>query len=203
MPTTKLGPHTRPSLSEESTFVATHGDGGMIQLLGGESYHGVAFTSDQRGSFVEYYEFEDEGVQFHKGKGADTYELSFGIKELDIAKLSKALEGVEHTLTEVQCTVRVSRDTESCTLRNVSKGFGRENMIIIPSWEHLRKTKVEIQKLCQTVADRNMMRLVEIDGLRVMGLLAKFLEKGEDPVQLVARSLSEMGFDVPLEEEEE
>ena len=49
---------------------------------------------------------------------------------------------------------------------------------------------------------RNMMRRCERDGLRIMGLLARYLEPGEDPVQLVAQGLSEMGMDVELEEAE-
>jgi len=50
---------------------------------------------------------------------------------------------------------------------------------------------------------RNLMRYVEQDGLRVMAFLGKFLEKDEDPVQLVAKGLAALGFDAPIEDEYE
>ena len=50
-------------------------------------------------------------------------------------------------------------------------------------------------KACQSNAlefagsTRNMFRLVERDGLRVMGLLSEYLEDGQDPVSLVIDAL--------------
>jgi len=49
---------------------------------------------------------------------------------------------------------------------------------------------------------RNLMRLVERDGMRVMGLLSRHLEEGEDPVRLVAEALAALGFDIMIPDEE-
>lgn len=51
-------------------------------------------------------------------------------------------------------------------------------------------------------ATRNLFRAAEQDGLRCMAFLARYCEEGQDPVQLVAAGLAELGFDVQLEEEE-
>ena len=50
---------------------------------------------------------------------------------------------------------------------------------------------------------RNLMRLVERDGLRTMGLLSRYLESGEDPVRLVATALASLGYDVEADEDAE
>lgn len=43
---------------------------------------------------------------------------------------------------------------------------------------------------------RDLFRYVKRDGLRVMGILAKFCEAGEDPVKILVQILIEQGFDV-------
>lgn len=43
----------------------------------------------------------------------------------------------------------------------------------------------------------NVYRWVQRDGLRVMAFLARYLEKGQDPVKLVAQLCIEAGYDVP------
>jgi len=50
-------------------------------------------------------------------------------------------------------------------------------------------------KLSKAGAFRNLMRFAETDGLRVMAVLAPFLETEQDPLQLVAYLLGEAGFD--------
>jgi len=44
--------------------------------------------------------------------------------------------------------------------------------------------------------DINVMRRASLDGLRLIGLLAKFLEPGEDPVRYVHDLLIDAGLDV-------
>lgn len=43
---------------------------------------------------------------------------------------------------------------------------------------------------------RNLMRYADIDGLRVMAFLSRYLEPGEDPVRLLQNALSDAGYDV-------
>jgi len=47
---------------------------------------------------------------------------------------------------------------------------------------------------------KNIMREASHDGRRIMAFISKFLEKGEDPVKLIAECMSQVGFDVQLEE---
>ena len=42
----------------------------------------------------------------------------------------------------------------------------------------------------------HMLRNVRSDGLRVMGVLAKFCAPGEDPVKVLVRALASQGCDV-------
>jgi|APSaa5957512622_1039677.scaffolds.fasta_scaffold164042_1 hypothetical protein len=49
----------------------------------------------------------------------------------------------------------------------------------------------------------NMFKHVKCDGLRAMAYLAKFLEKGEDPVKLIANMAIDAGFDAEVWEDED
>jgi hypothetical protein len=51
-----------------------------------------------------------------------------------------------------------------------------------------------------TGADLGVLRMARMDGLRVMALLSKFLEEGEDPVRFVETLLSDAGFDCMIDE---
>ncbi len=53
-----------------------------------------------------------------------------------------------------------------------------------------------LQKMDRAGAFRNLMRNVECDGKRIMGLLARFLEPGDDPVKIVAQLMRDAGWDV-------
>lgn len=59
-----------------------------------------------------------------------------------------------------------------------------------------------VDDLEAAAAFRNMIRRAEADGLRLVAFLAKFMEPGEDPLRLVKEALSELGFDVQLEDDE-
>lgn len=49
-------------------------------------------------------------------------------------------------------------------------------------------------------AVRNLFRHIESDGLRLMAFLSKYLEREEDPVQMIAMALSDAGFDIDFDE---
>lgn len=51
--------------------------------------------------------------------------------------------------------------------------------------------------LTQAGDQRNLMRYVQADGMRVMAFLARYLEPGEDPVRVVQDLFMQTGFDVP------
>jgi len=58
-----------------------------------------------------------------------------------------------------------------------------------------------VKKFLEAGARQGIMRAVNHDGMRVMGLLSKFLEDGEDPVHLVARLMIDAGYDVEMPED--
>lgn len=55
--------------------------------------------------------------------------------------------------------------------------------------------KVDGEGLFEAGSRRDLYRLLRRDGLRVMAILCRFLERDEDPVQLVAHALVEAGYD--------
>ena len=55
-----------------------------------------------------------------------------------------------------------------------------------------------IRKMHQAGSDRNLLRHVRSDGLRVMAFLSKYLERHEDPVEFLEGLCSEVGLDCPL-----
>lgn len=56
----------------------------------------------------------------------------------------------------------------------------------------------DVRAMHQAGSDRNLFRHVRNDGLRVMAFLSKFLDRGEDPVELLEGLMSEAGFDCML-----
>ncbi|KKM79128.1 hypothetical protein LCGC14_1353070 [marine sediment metagenome] len=57
--------------------------------------------------------------------------------------------------------------------------------------------------LMRAGAMRNMFRRVDQDGLRIMALIGRYLEEGEDPVHLVTAGLAALGFDITTEDDAE
>ena len=56
--------------------------------------------------------------------------------------------------------------------------------------------------LYQAGADRDMFRHAEADGLRLLAWIAKYVEKGQDPVKTLIQFASESGVDVSPEDYE-
>jgi len=54
-----------------------------------------------------------------------------------------------------------------------------------------------VKTLFKKGSQRNLMRYAREDGLRLMGVLSRYLESGEDPVKLVLRLMVDVGYDVP------
>ena len=54
--------------------------------------------------------------------------------------------------------------------------------------------------LLQAGADRNLMRQAEEDGLRLLVWLAKYVEKGTDPLKTLIQLAGDAGFDVDPED---
>lgn len=53
-----------------------------------------------------------------------------------------------------------------------------------------------LRRLYATADDRNVFRLAERDGLRVLAFLARYLNAGEDPLKLVIRLAADADYDV-------
>lgn len=54
----------------------------------------------------------------------------------------------------------------------------------------------QISRFIVAGSERNLFRVVQEDGLRVMAFLSKFLEQGQDPVKLLVQIMDGAGFDV-------
>lgn len=48
---------------------------------------------------------------------------------------------------------------------------------------------------------RDLLRYAEADGMRMVALIAAYLEPGEDPVRWLAKMLMDQGYDVPVDPE--
>ncbi len=66
-------------------------------------------------------------------------------------------------------------------------------------------TVTDKNDLEQAGGQRNLMRHVEVDGMRAMAFLSRYLEKGEDPVRFLQNAMVDVGYDVPdlMEDEED
>jgi len=62
-----------------------------------------------------------------------------------------------------------------------------------PDYDLIRE---ESKNLSLAGTNRNVMRHTELDGLRLMGFLSKWLEPGNDPVSFVGRLMSDIGYDI-------
>lgn len=52
----------------------------------------------------------------------------------------------------------------------------------------------------QAGADRNLARFVEADGFRLAAWLARFVEPGQDPLQVLVQMAAQCGWEVPPED---
>lgn len=70
-------------------------------------------------------------------------------------------------------------------------------------WAPKRKVQPFVEEahrvLLKEGSQRNLLRHVQHDGLRLMALLSEHLEDGEDPVKFVARLLEDQGYDIQPE----
>jgi hypothetical protein len=107
--------------------------------------------------------------------------------KLDRKAIEKASR--EHALTA--CSNREREIEEYNALRSTRRGKPPESL----SFEEALETNISF---LTRGTDRNMLRRVEVEGARVILFLMHYLNPGEDPVELVARGLSELGFEVSV-----
>lgn len=65
-----------------------------------------------------------------------------------------------------------------------------------------RDQSQKVEDFHQAGADRNLLRHANLDGLRVVAWLAKFVEQGEDPLAFLVGVMSDSGMDVDHEDVE-
>jgi len=65
------------------------------------------------------------------------------------------------------------------------------------AWRHAcaNHSPQGVHKFALAGAELNLDRYMAADGVRLMALLSRFLEDGQDPVALVAQLLAEAGYD--------
>lgn len=145
----------RPSTRTGSTC-ATPDSAMMIDMMGGDTFSGVAFSRDEIGKLEAAY-----GYDF---KAAEK-------EEIDHARDAYA------------------RAVEAYKIEAAKSPWNKPPMPEAPQPK-------ELANYARSGALLQLFRNVECDGLRVMAVLARHLERGEDPVRLVLRGLMAMGCDV-------
>jgi hypothetical protein len=145
----------------------------MVELLGGQSFEGVTFTTDQVRRLQAYY-------------GIDP---------------AKTEEFVEHAIAAREAErARVKEEREKKEADPLRSRFDKLPEIPKPLSE---KEKEDLRTFERAGSGRNIFRHVRSDGLRLMAFLSKFLEKDEDPVKFVHDLCMEAGYDTPNDWEEE
>lgn len=83
-------------------------------------------------------------------------------------------------------------------------GFTKENVTLskieFRAIQRLYDVTPEDNMFIQAGTDRNVMRLAEFDGLRMMAWLAQYVEPGQDPLRTLVQLAIEAGIDVMPED---
>lgn len=68
-----------------------------------------------------------------------------------------------------------------------------------PSYRGRDKSQ-KVADFHQAGADRNLIRHAQLDGLRIIAWLAKYVDKGEDPLAYLVGVMADSGMDVDVED---
>lgn len=68
-----------------------------------------------------------------------------------------------------------------------------------PSYGSRDKSQ-KVEDFHQAGADRNLIRHAQLDGLRLVAWLAKFVDKDEDPLAFLVSVMADSGMDVDIED---
>jgi len=162
-----LGGFERPT-TEGSLVTATPTDATMIALLGiGCHFEGVAFTRDQSKRLERFYGFDDQKARAEYEQHSRKASESREQQLQDELKKPNLSKRTHDRLSVELDKIRAGREASA----KGAGDFGVAGNL------------------------RNRLRIVREDGLRVMALLSKYLEPGEDPVKLVLLLLDEAGYD--------
>jgi len=157
---------------EDRVAVDTPSTWAMMQLLGGgNSFEGVALSREQEKALLAFYDFDDAR---------------------DVQKAKEAQEALEAAWEERRQMHVEAEETGDWTAYD-------EKYDIKYGYRELPDKPKPTNPLpfLRAGATKNMFRFWRRDGLRVMAFLARYLERGEDPVRLVAQLCIEAGYDVP------
>jgi hypothetical protein len=192
-------PHTKLG-----TLAATPEDVAMLELLGGQTHDGVGLTRGQLDRLWKLYGFQDE--HDHGKDPQDAYQASVSVTRRFEEPCEQLLQqyGLTYQKAEgahgsaIGFNIEVPRDYPGVKVpaRRLG-GCGSEPAFEIPSWETLRQNAAKATEFAHVGSVRNMIRLAKQDGLRLVAILSKFCEPGEDPARLLCNALADAGFDAP------
>lgn len=86
--------------------------------------------------------------------------------------------------------------TDGCCFTPYQMRAFRRVYGILPEVESEKEGSKKNLPLREAGATRNLFRSVKTDGMRLMGILAKFCEVGEDPAKVLVRVLLSAGYDI-------
>ena len=145
----------------------------MMRLLGDwNSFEGVALSREQEKALMAFYDFDDA---------------------LDVRKAQEAQEAQVTAWEErrqMHAQAKEAGDWAAYDIKYGCRKFSEK-----PRLPEKPKPTNPLPFL-RAGATKNMLRFCRRDGLRVMAFLARYLERGEDPVRLVAKLCIEAGYDV-------
>ncbi len=150
-----------------ATACATPADVALIAMLGGQSFNGCSFTVDTMRRLRAAY-----GVDTSREHVADHQAM----RETQVDKVyAKMLE--EHAAANAPHAMWSPLRGKPTPER--------------PKVDHAGEARFS-----GAGDDRNLFRRVQRDGLRLMAVLSRYMERGEDPVKLLVKLLVNNGCDV-------
>ena len=85
-------------------------------------------------------------------------------------------------------------------VRALQKLYGYSTPQKLPPPKEGRDQSQKVEDFHQAGADRNLIRHANLDGLRLVAWLAKFVDEGKDPLAFLVRVMLDAGYDVDIED---
>lgn len=164
-----LGGFERPT-AEGGRACATPSDATMITLLGGMTFQGVTFTRGQAKALEKFYGYDDQKAR---------RDASDAVKESWKLQTQKVMDRLKDP-----------------KLKDWKRNELMKQLKELQNQQSQEETVKGAAAFAEAGGVRNRWRIIQEDGLRVMAMLGRFLEPGQDPVKLVVQLMSEAGYDV-------
>lgn len=116
-----------------------------------------------------------------------------------------------HTIARTNSSVHITTPRNSEVLGLIGGGLVHEGLALTnDEVRYLREVygykledpDQEAADFFQAGADRNLIRHAQLDGLRLVAWLAKYLQEGDDPLAYIVGVMADSGMEVDIEDVE-